>query len=61
MQRSIVSAGSKLELLAALQSRGLYRKVLDLDGVILLQRSDAPLDESCFGTAWNTPQCEIRR
>lgn len=56
-----VSARSKLELLAALQSRGLFRKVIDLDGVVLLQRSDAPLDERCFGTAWNAPQCDIRR
>jgi len=50
-------AKAKLKLLADLQSRGLYQPVVELDGIVLLRRSDAALDESCFGMSWSAPQC----
>jgi uncharacterized membrane protein len=54
-------AKAKLRLLADLQSRGLYQPIVDLDGIVLLRRSDTSLEERCFGMNWNAPQCQVRR
>jgi hypothetical protein len=47
----------KIALLRELQGRGLYRQVLNAQGVLLLQRSFAALPEGCFGAAWDAPVC----
>jgi uncharacterized membrane protein len=53
-------AKAKLRLLADLQSRGLYRPLVELDGIVVLQRADAMLDERCFGMGWDAPQCRAK-
>jgi uncharacterized membrane protein len=54
------TAGSfdgKVELLELLQRRGLYRPVVELDGVTLFRRTDASLPISCFGVGWEDEGC----
>jgi hypothetical protein len=46
-------AEQQLQILAALQQKGLYEPVIALDGIVLLQRTDRVLPASCFGTDWN--------
>jgi len=54
-----VSSETKQQLLTDLQVRGLYTKVLDLDGILLLSRTSTSLPKHCFGTGWAEPACVL--
>ncbi len=50
-------AKQQLQILADLQQNGLYKPVVTLNGIVLLQRTDRLLPASCFGTDWNAHIC----
>lgn len=47
----------KADLLDELETRGLFRAVMQIDGVLLLQRNELALPDSCFGRDWQASQC----
>lgn len=52
-------ASRTLQIFEALQERGLYRLVMNVGDVVLLQRTTSALPAECFHIQWRDSQCRI--
>lgn len=55
-----IPRATKLSILADLRRSGLYRTVVDYDGILLLQRSGVLINQRCFGPDWKAARCLVR-
>ncbi|MCS6841809.1 MAG: hypothetical protein NZ701_13620, partial [Roseiflexus sp.] len=53
-------ANREQELLRELERRGLFVTVVRIGAITLMQRTSAPLPDSCFGTGWQDAICHIK-